>query len=87
MIDFAEKYFPYGFKKNRTAESTPRVRFEALAVGVNLALREKPYLIPNDTSQWLGSDEFSEWTTSDGSNSKTKVVGRIEYVRDMLLEG
>lgn len=87
MIEFAEQYFPYGLKKTSNAQSTPRVRFEALSVGINLALRKKPSLEPDDVTKWLNSEEFSIWTTSDGSNSKTKVIGRIEYVRDKLLEG
>ena len=31
------------------------------------------------------SNEFKKWTTSDAANSKNKVVGRIEFVRDCLL--
>ena len=34
---------------------------------------------------WLDSPEFKEYTTSDASNSKPKVIKRIEYVRDRLL--
>ena len=34
---------------------------------------------------WLESPEFKEYTTSDASNSRPKVIRRIEYVRDQLL--
>ena len=34
---------------------------------------------------WLDSEEFKVHTTSHASNSPNRVVGRIEYVRDMLL--
>lgn len=44
MVQFVQKTFPFGFAKTENAKSTPRVRFEALAVGVALALREKPDL-------------------------------------------
>ncbi|MBH2515369.1 DUF262 domain-containing protein [Serratia ureilytica] len=86
VLNFAEKYFPAGFRKTVTAKSTPRVRFESLAVGAALALRLEPQLAPMNLD-WISSDEFKELTTSDGANSRVKVIERIEYVRDQLLEG
>lgn len=87
MLDFVEKYFPYGFKKSEYAESTPRVRFEAIAVGTQLALEVKPKLIPQSISNWINSNEFEKQHTASGSsNNKKKVLERIEYVRDKLLE-
>lgn len=83
-LSFVETNFPNGFKKSDTAKSIPRVRFEAIAVGVNLALRENPNLTTSEV-KWLESNEFKKWTTSDAANSKNKVVGRIEFVRDCLL--
>lgn len=86
MLNFVAKYFPAGFRKTPSAKSTPRVRYESIAVGVALALREVPSLIPTQLD-WISSDKFKEITTSDGANSKVKVIERIEYVRDMLLGG
>ena len=83
-LNFVETSFPHGFKKSSTAKSIPRVRFEAIGVGTNLALRQKPDLVVSDV-KWLESKEFKKWTTSDAANSKSKVVGRIEFVRDCLL--
>lgn len=83
-LNFVEANFPNGFKKSDTAKSIPRVRFEAIGVGTNLALRENPDLVPMDV-KWLESTEFKKWTTSDAANSKSKVLGRIEFVRDCLL--
>ncbi|WP_228307674.1 DUF262 domain-containing protein [Priestia sp. J2] len=85
MLKFAKKYFPKGFRKTKSAKTTPRVRFEALAVGINLALRENKDLVPENVDSWLESEEFKKLTTSDGSNSKTRVKNRIEFVRDKLL--
>lgn len=85
MLDFVDKNFPYGFAKSKNAKSTPRVRFEAIAVGVALALRENEKLLVNNVD-WIESDEFRIHTTSHASNSPNRVMGRIEYVRDMLLE-
>lgn len=81
---FVEKNYSYGFRKSLNSKSIPRVRFEAIAVGTNLALRENPDLEIKDT-KWIDSNEFKKWTTSDAANNKNKVVGRIEFVRDCLL--
>lgn len=86
MLAFVDKYFENGFKKTKTSKSTPRVRFEAIAVGVGLALRKNPSLIPS-SMEWLSSEEFKMHTTTHASNSPSRVSGRVEYVRDMLLGG
>lgn len=86
MLDFVWNNFPYGFKKSVGAKSTPRVRFEAISVGVHLALKAKPDLVPKNVTSWLDSKEFENHTTSDAANNRLKVVGRLEYVRDKLLE-
>ena len=85
MIDFTQAYFPNGFKKTPNAKSTPRVRFEALSVGINLALRDNESIVPSNVEKWLSGPEFKSLTTSDGSNSKTRVKNRIEFVRKQLL--
>ncbi|MBD1939432.1 DUF262 domain-containing protein [Microcoleus sp. FACHB-68] len=84
MLDFVEKYFPNGFSKSKGNVKTPRIRFEAISVGVALALRENSDIQPKSI-KWLDSPEFKEYTTSDASNSRPKVIKRIEYVRDQLL--
>ena len=84
-LSFVESNFQNGFKKSTTAKSIPRVRFEAISVGTNLALRANSKLKISDI-KWIESQEFKKWTTSDAANSKNKVVGRIEFVRDCLLE-
>lgn len=86
MLRFVKNYFPFGFAKTARAKSTPRVRFEAISVGVALALREKPDLVPQ-SMEWLNSEEFKRHTTTHASNSPTRVQGRILYVKNMLLEG
>jgi hypothetical protein len=35
--------------------------------------------------EWLESERFKELTTSDASNNRANLIGRVEYVRDMLL--
>lgn len=84
MVKFIKNHFPIGFRKEENSGSTPRVRFEAIAVGTYLALEIKADLVPTYL-EWLDSKEFAEHTTSDSSNNKGKLAGRIEFVRDCLL--
>lgn len=86
VLSFAKDNFPYGFRKGKRFATVPRVRFEALAVGTALAMKEKPNLQAVDVQTWIESDEFLGLTTSDGSNSAPRLRSRIEYVRDRLLE-
>jgi uncharacterized protein with ParB-like and HNH nuclease domain len=86
MLDFINIHFPYGFKKTENHNSTPRIRFEAISVGVHLALQVKPNLIPaQPILNWLESNEFKEHVTSDAANNLSKVIGRIEFVKNKLL--
>ena len=83
--NFILTYFPapYCATANRP-NATPRVRFEAISVGIYLALKQNPQLKdPNLT--WLQSDEFKFHTTSDASNNQGKLKARIEFVRDCIL--
>lgn len=84
MLVFVEKHFPDGFRKAANNNTVSRVRFDAISVGVTLALRERADLNPTNWD-WVESDEFDNHTTSGSANNKAKVLGRIEYVRDMLL--
>lgn len=84
VIDFVKSNFPYGFAKTASSKITPRVRFEAISVGVALALREKQDL-KIDNVDWLDSEEFKKLTTSDASNNQGKLRQRVEFVRDKLL--
>lgn len=85
VLDFVEKYFdaPYFARKGRD-NATPRVRFEAISVGVYLALKEDMNLKPV-YMDWLNSAEFKDNTTTDASNNPGKLKSRIEFVRDCLL--
>ena len=85
VMNFVETYLPFGFRKNAQNSSVPRIRFEALAVGVALALQEDPGIIPADVQSWIASKEFMNHTRSDASNSRPKVINRIHFVRDNIL--
>jgi hypothetical protein len=85
MLNFVEQYFPFGFRKIENSNSIARTRFEAISIGVTLALRERDNLITNNISDWLNSEEFKDQTTSGSANNKAKVIGRIEFVKNKLL--
>lgn len=89
VMKFVDAHFPFGFRKTPDARTSPRVRFDAIAVGAYLALVEQPAL---DTTgpkirpqQWLDEDDFRLLTTSGSANVKSKIENRIQYVKHMLL--
>lgn len=84
-LQFVRTHFPNGFKREGY-NTVARIRFEAIAVGVTLALRLKPDLQPSNIDAWLDSPEFIKHTRSDASNSRPKLINRIHYVRDNLLD-
>jgi hypothetical protein len=87
-MDFIERVFPYGFKRNDKGKATPRARFEAIAVGSRLALNQRPALAEEavaDVFPWLTSVDFTAVTGSDGANAIARLRERTGFVRDKLL--
>lgn len=85
MLSFAQQLLgKRGFRKTVNAKSTPRARFEAISVGIALALSTNNNII-TEKSDWIDSDEFREITSSDAANNKSRLKERITYVRDNLL--
>jgi hypothetical protein len=93
MLGFVDEHFTNGFRRTAKGKFVPRARFEAISVGVALALREKADLIPAiPPTEWSdiyteAGERFKYHTTTHASNNKNRVVGRIEYVKNMLLYG
>ena len=85
MLRFVDSNLPDGFRKKGRGRKVPRVRFEALSVGIGLALRERENLVVKNIGDWLEGEEFKKWTTSDASNNRINVIGRVEFVKDKLL--
>lgn len=86
MLEYAEQILgKRGFRKSESSKSTPRARFEALSVGIALALKENPDLKPRDISSWIDGEAFGRQTKSDAANNKARLMGRIEYVKNKLL--
>ncbi len=85
---FIEKHISIGFKKTATSKTTTRARYEAISIGVALALRDSPELEPAiNISEWLFTDEFQEIVGADSANNENQLRRRINYVKDMLLNG
>lgn len=87
MLEFAHKLLgDQGFRKTPKSKSTPRARFEAISVGIALALADDSSCSPNpNNNEWISSDEFTNITRSDAANNKSKLINRISFVRDSLL--
>lgn len=89
-IAFVRRVFPYGFRKSPNGNSTPRARFEAIAIGSYHAVQRRPEIrdLPTDlinVNTWLDSDDFIEVTGSDGANAIARLRGRIGFVEDKLV--
>ncbi|MCT1183969.1 DUF262 domain-containing protein [Lactococcus lactis] len=85
-MKFVNTNFDRGFQKE-DRDQTPHVRFEAIAVGTNWALKENPELNVEreDIARLLSSDEFKKWTTTDAANNRKKVIERMNGVKSALL--
>jgi hypothetical protein len=72
-----------------SGNSVPRVRFEALAVGLHLALKAG-LNAKSAQLHWLDDNKdkpFGAHVRTDASNSGPRLRARIEFVRDQLLGG
>lgn len=85
MLQFVEEYIgDRGFRKKDKSKSTPRARFEAISIGVALALRQSTNICSSDSS-WIDDADFLAVTRSDAANNKSKLKKRIDFVKDKLL--
>ena len=85
MLEFVKENFQNGFLKAPPRNSTPRARFEAISVGVSLALSQGAKKINTDTS-WASGEKFKSLTSGTSLNTASKLRGRIHYVRDQILD-
>lgn len=84
FCDVAVRALPDG-NFSAGSNQTPRNRYEALAVGMMLALRGRVTDIKR--MEWVETDtEFAEIVRSGGSNSSVKLQQRVEYVRNKICE-
>src|ERR1700678_4017552 len=57
MLELVSRLFPNGFRKSATANTIPRVRFEAIATGTALALRQNEGLDTTSEQVVAGMEE------------------------------
>ena len=91
VLDFVSRNFPFGFRKTEKSKTTPRTRFESIAIGVDRALVEMPELAELSSEQidvgsWINLPEFKKITSSDGANAIARLRGRIDFVKHKLVE-
>jgi hypothetical protein len=83
-MSFIAQHMPRGFYRTGRGGLVPRVRFEAVAVGTALALRQDARIAPVDFD-WIRSRDFESLVRTDASNSGPRLRSRIQFVRDRLL--
>ncbi|MGI4859129.1 MAG: DUF262 domain-containing protein [Janthinobacterium lividum] len=87
MLTFVGKCFPHGFAKGST-HYVSRVYFEAISVGVHLALSVNPSLPTREVkiSDWMKDPNFHSLVSVERKTHTPKQMqARIEYVKDHLL--
>lgn len=86
-IKFINKNFPWGFKKTENSKTTPRNRFEAIAIGSYAALIEDDNVFDKDLNVecWIDGEGFRQVATSGAANVRSKILARIEFVKNKLL--
>ena len=89
---FIENVFPFGFSRTKKGRASPRARFESIAVGSYLALKENPSLssmidiLEKNILTWIQEKDFILVTGADGANSIKRLTTRLFFVRDKLLK-
>lgn len=87
-MEFIQNTFEMGFRRTVKGKVSPRTRYESIALGSWLALHENPKLTVSKESvkQWINSKDYKRTIGADGANAIAKLKGRMEFVRDKLLE-
>lgn len=91
VLAFVKVSSQYGFRRRHNPQ-TKRVIFEAISVGVLLALRKNPSLrcSKDKMSQILNSKQFDSYTIGNVGNKRAyspdQIKGRILYVCNSLLK-
>jgi hypothetical protein len=70
---------------SKSANQTPTARFEAISVGVSLAIAER--FKPKASMRHLIDDaQFQTVVSSDSANNRRQLFNRLTYLRDALLQ-
>lgn len=88
VLEFVQKSSEYGFRRTHHPQ-TKRVIFEAISVGVYVALNQNPKLTCNQQkmASILNSGEFEPfWRGNTKTHDPVKVKARVEFIANKLLE-
>ena len=91
LIDFIEKAYPkQGFAKTKQAIGISKPYFEAIAVGVSLALQENPAINPDfkpelEINKNNRNDFYKLIEGRYRTHTAAKIKKRIEYVKNLYL--
>ncbi len=88
MLEFVETSFTLGFRKTPASKTTPRARFESIAIGSDQALQDNHQLkiSKDNTDAILMSEGFRKVIRSDGANAIRSLRGRIDFIKLALLK-
>ncbi|EJL7831355.1 DUF262 domain-containing protein [Vibrio vulnificus] len=90
VVQVVKNKFPYGFRHKENPQ-TKRSVFEAVSVGTWLAIKNNNISSTIDSDiifNALNSSEIKKYThTANQIHKKEKLVGRIEFIRDLLTRG
>jgi len=87
MLEFVDKVFENGFRKNN-GNSITRILFEAISVGVHLALEQKGDLNTSkiNVGEWLKDYNFKRLISgTHRTHSPDKINNRIDFVRNKII--
>ncbi|MFT5084636.1 MAG: hypothetical protein ACI9Y1_002691 [Lentisphaeria bacterium] len=87
-MDFIANTFIMGFRRTEKGKVSPRSRFESIAIGSYYAKVKNPSITVSRDSvaSWIDTEEFRKVIGADGANAIARLKGRIEYVRNKLLD-
>ena len=92
MVSYVSKLFPNkGFAKKENQKGVSSIYFEAIALGVHFALKEKSNLTVGNTSWCIldknnPNDFFKILPTRYHTHKASKIRNRIDYVKTQLLK-
>ena len=82
-FNFLKENLPEGIVRGARKNSTPLVLFEAISVGVADALLEKKQIDAEKLINLLNDENLTKLTTG-ATNSKKKLIQRINYVKEHI---
>lgn len=88
MLTFVKNNFKLGFLKGGLNQGVSRVFFEAISVGVHLAIKEQPSLLDRQVNvqKWVTSNEFKNIVSGkQRTHTPDKILQRIDFVKNKLL--